>query len=607
MAPFVPVEPCFGTGQVFFLDTPSIRMHLRGLSGLGPLGKIISNVMKGVAQNVLRDGFILPQRFVQRVRKDLPLETLVNMKSPIPLGMLEITVLEAEGLPAADTSLTGERTFSDPYVTVQVGYATMRTSTCPETLNPKWAEPPGHLFVYNVAQLVRVVVYDDDLLGQEVLGMMVGYSVYTFCKEADGNPDGVWFDLWDAKGANEKRGRLKLRVRYFDVADLGDLPAELPEPEVKHEPLDQLNGPDGEPPYVLTVKLLGLEGQDHGSLQACRATVEVFHAKKKTGGAAEAEQDAGTYTARLAAGLQHLRNALDSVKEAAKRATGIGFGKRENAIPMVRKSGKAEPWGKGHSLKDQNRQIVPQMAIRAMERLHMREQWPILKVANMFQLDAAVVRAAVALRGNFDAVWYQALHFLQPAEDPFHGYVVVKVEAPKANQVRGADDKGYIGSIRIELDPSTFSANDEPDGPNSVAYRHGVQRRIRGLLKRPRSATAVAFGKDAGTDKAKKPDFVHQVTDSATLDVSEVDNTQPHELEENSGILIELLVEVRALKKMPCQLDEGQTARSKAYLIQATMSPGIEMIPEAEVAKLAPLYAPSTPLSERDTKTVQDI
>merc|ERR1712110_1147669 len=105
----------------------------------------------------------------------------------------------------------------------------MRTSTCESTLNPKWVDPPGHLFVYNVAQLVRVIVYDDDLLGQDVLGMMVGYSVYTLCQEADGNPDGVWFDLWDAQGANEKRGRLKLRVGYYDVADLGDFVGEFPE------------------------------------------------------------------------------------------------------------------------------------------------------------------------------------------------------------------------------------------------------------------------------------------------------------------------------------------------------------------------------------------
>merc|ERR1719401_3252600 len=107
---------------------------------------------------------------------------------------------------------------------------------------------------------------------------------------------------------------------------------------------------------------------------------------------------------------------------------------------MKRRSGKAMLWGSQRQLEDQDHHIIPPMAIRAMEKLHIREGWPVKKVADMFQLDPDVVRTAVDMRGNFEVVWHEALHFLQPADDPWTAKIVIDIQAPKANQVRGADD-----------------------------------------------------------------------------------------------------------------------------------------------------------------------
>jgi len=536
MAPLLEIEPCIGTGQAFFLDTPQINMKVIGMKKLGPIGGVLTSVMEGVVKNVLADGYILPHRYVQKIRKDLPLETMVTMKSPLPLGLLQIEVLEGKNLPAADVSITGIKS-SDPYVEVKVGHGKYRSSTAENTLNPKWDDPAGHLFVYNVAQLVRITVHDDDVMGADILGTVVGYNVFVLMQEQVVNKDGVWYTLIDKD--NKPAGQVKLRIRYFDIADIGEL--KMPK-----------SVPAGAPPYLLTVKLLGLEAEDRGDLRNTRATVEVIHPDSDEKKKIDHEEH---HANRLMAGFE---TAMSWAKSKVKAVTGIevGFGTREEGVPTKRKSGKAILWGSVTKMEDADHHTIPPMAIRAMEKLHIREGWPITKVANMFQLEPEVVRTAVEMRGNFEVVWHEALHFLQPPSNPFLGKVNISVQAPKSNQVRGADDSGFLGEFEIDLSETAIKPQDCESGSTSW------KRRIRRVLYRPKGKTAAKEQADVFESKEQAPKFEEKPGMECT------------------GIEIELMVEIRMLEDAPCELDKGQTLRSKESLIQATTSGGVKMIPE---------------------------
>jgi hypothetical protein len=540
MAPLLDVEPCVGTGQAFFLDTPQINMKVQGMKKLGAIGKYLTSLMENVVKNILSEGYILPHRFVQKVRKDLPLETMVTMKSPLPLGLLIIEVMEGKNLPASDTSITGKKS-SDPFVEIKVGYGRVRSSTAENTLNPKWSDPPGHLFVYNVAQLVRITVNDDDALGADTLGTVVGYNVFSLMREQAVNKDGVWYSLVDGGKA---AGQVKLRIRYFDIADIGQLTVPTA-PPVKDAP-----------PYLLTVKLLGLEAEDRGDLRNTRATVEVIHPATENKGKVDHEAHA---TNRLMAGFE---GAMSWAKTKVKAVTGIevGFGAREDGVPSKRKSGKAVLWGSQKQLEDSDHHVIPPMAIRAMEKLHIREKWPISKVAAMFQLDPEVVKTAVEMRGNFEVVWHEALHFLQPADNPFLGKVNISVQAPTSNQVRGADDHGFLGEFDIDLAipaAGKIEADSEP-----------WRRRIRQTLYRPKGKSSAKDNKEQATDVFQPKEAKEQ------------SKYEEKPGQECTGIVIELMVELRRLEEQECQLDKGQTLKSKQALIQATTSGGVKMIPE---------------------------
>merc|ERR1719247_742479 len=114
-------------------------------------------------------------------------------------------------------------------------------------------------------------------------------------------------------------------------------------------------------------------------------------------------------------------------------------------VCLKKHTGKAVLWGPSNQLQDHEHHNIPPMAIRAMEKLYIKEGIPIEEVADMFNLDVDMVRTAVEMRGNFEVVWHEALHFIQPATDPFLGSLTVSVHAPAKHQVRGADDHGFLG------------------------------------------------------------------------------------------------------------------------------------------------------------------
>jgi hypothetical protein len=575
-SPMLDAIPCVGTGQAFFLDTPSIDMKVTGFKKLvGPLQGLILNLMESVITNVLEESYILPHRYVHKVQKDLPLETLVAMKSPLPLGVLKVEILKAKKLPAADTSLTGKAT-SDPYVEVKVGFDKLRTSTVAGTVDPVWNDPPAYLFVYNVAQIVRITVHDDDVMGKDVLGNVRGFNVYRMCKKMENQSDGVWLDVTDLD--DQPAGQLCMRVCYYDVADLGriDVSDQLVAKSSAKSLIPQ-KGPKVEKvqsdrnlrPYVLTVKVLGLECMkpDRGDLRNARATVELVHPPEFEGeldSKAKHEEKEKHHASRLMRGLEA---AHSWATEKIKNVTGLGFGHREEGIPMKRRTGKAMSWASQRHISDGHSGEIPALAIRAMERLHVKEQWKVAEISNMFNTSEELVKKAVAMRGNFEVVWHEALHFLQPASNPFLGKITVSVDAPK-NMVRGADSKGFVGSFEVDLSYD-FTQDAQVQDPWC--------RRIRTPLSRakPKSAFRENFTETLRSHAAKK--FTKKTPGDVTPPYGAAADRAKEALEEESGILLECIIEVRKLDDSTCEPDNGQAVPGEDDIKQASKTGGVRL------------------------------
>merc|ERR1711935_591476 len=104
--------------------------------------------------------------------------------------------------------------------------------------------------------------------------------------------------------------------------------------------------------------------------------------------------------------MSGFENAMSWAKTKVEAVTGVevGFGNRDDGVPVKRRSGKATLWGSQKQLEDADHHVIPPMAIRAMEKLHIREGWNCKDIAKMFGLEEKVVHTAVSLRGNFDVI-----------------------------------------------------------------------------------------------------------------------------------------------------------------------------------------------------------
>jgi len=593
LAPLLPYEPCVSAGQVFFLDSPAVDLKLRGVKRLGPIGGLVTNMMQGAVNQILAESYILPHRFVQNVEKNMPLETMVAMKSPVPMGILRVEVLEGRDLPAADINiLTGKRT-SDVFAQIRIGFDKIRTSTAENTTNPVWTDKPGHLFVYNVDQLVRITVEDDDVMGSDdLLGSVVGYNVYLLCKECAGKPDGAWLDVKGTDGA--PAGRLRIRATWFKVGELGRSPM-----TTKAECSES-------PPYIVTVKLLGLDGPDDEDLTKARATVELL-----VDGHISHDERERHHASRLMDGLDA---ASHYAKNKVQQIRNFGFGHAEPGIPTKKKSSSAIAWGcERHVVDEVHHTTISPMTIRVMEHLIVNEGREIKDIADMFGVHVDTVNTAVALRSNFEVIWAEGMHFLQPFSNPITGKLKISVHVPTANRVRGANDQGLIGCFEVDLPPDetwgkpwtgrvrrTLSMPKSKSG-KSKPERHSwhstrsqapedrdedtevneVQKTASDSGKRLKLGSFRKLSTSSFTGILDKARSLKSGRSSESAGSEEgLQRQESQETEESTGIVVEMIVEVRKLNHSVCALEYGQNLRDTNDLIKATQSAGVRISTE---------------------------
>lgn len=504
LAPLIDHIPVVGSVQCFFLDQPTVKLKLNGWEqypALKVLRPMIKSVISKMVTRVLAENFVLPARMLYKVRKDLPLETLLAVKSPVPAGLLEVEVVEAEGLMASDVALVGKAT-SDPFVTIQVGDAEYRSSTVSRSVNPKWSDGPDYMPVYNMNQLVKINIYDDDVLTEDDhIGLVDHVTVYKLCQACEDSQEGfAWFEVLvpSADGTNTSGGRLKLRARFLKT-DRIDRDGE---DFVRSSRRCKENGM----PQLLTLKLLGLEGERTQHMNEARVRVNYI----PNGGPPPpppkppADDNSPTESKGVVdgtrTGISHILSWRSNAvaPKASKKVvqtsiiaglSGLGFGKRSTAMSNELQSTKATHWGIQQSTA--KGAALPATVARAIEQLKWREDWPLDKIAALFGLDPSVVETAAKMRANFEVAWHQGLHFLVPPDmDAFDGIfelevylpgkrmgkaVLVKQEGKLVNVTDGAtDSKGKLGQVRLFL-------SKEPVKPDHI-HKRRVRARLRRLV-----------------------------------------------------------------------------------------------------------------------------
>jgi hypothetical protein len=161
LSPIVETLPCVGGVSISLLKAPYFDASFSMISGLDIMAlPFVHEAIKIGTKTVMEMMLVYPNKMDFPIMEDFGI-------APPPLGMLEITILKAEGLPNSD--LIGK---SDPYCEVSIREGrVVRTRTIDNNLNPTWDQTFSLLVDDPGSQSLTLVVKDDDLgFEDDVLG-----------------------------------------------------------------------------------------------------------------------------------------------------------------------------------------------------------------------------------------------------------------------------------------------------------------------------------------------------------------------------------------------------------------------------------------------------
>ena len=167
--PLIDALPIVGGVELYFISLPSLDYNLGGMANFAEIPGI-SNVIRSILDNIIKRGFVWPNRFSVWLNMD-SLRNLSDQTYTLqsPRGVLVVEVLRGRDLVKKD--LGGK---SDPYVILAIGQniQSYKDKYVGNTVNPEWLyssqfaveEPSGH------SLSLEVYDYDtgmeDDFMGQ---------------------------------------------------------------------------------------------------------------------------------------------------------------------------------------------------------------------------------------------------------------------------------------------------------------------------------------------------------------------------------------------------------------------------------------------------------
>ena len=147
--PLIDALPIVGGLEFYFLSLPSLDYNLGGMANFAEIPGI-SNVIRSILDNIIKRGFVWPNRFSVWLNMD-SLKNLSDQTFTLqrPSGVLVVEVVRGRDLVKKD--LGGK---SDPYVIMTMGQniQSFKDKYVGNTVSPEWfysshfpvEEPSGH-------------------------------------------------------------------------------------------------------------------------------------------------------------------------------------------------------------------------------------------------------------------------------------------------------------------------------------------------------------------------------------------------------------------------------------------------------------------------------
>jgi len=214
LKPLMNVIPLVGGFEIYFMEMPEFDYSLGRMAQLAEVPGV-SNIIKSVLDNVMKRGFVWPNRFSFY----FPLESVRLLEDqtyamPQPQGVLNVSLIRARHLMKKDKHLLGGK--SDPYAVLSIGekQVSFKDRYADSTVNPEWNYTAAFP-VEEVAGLhLKLEVFDydagseDDFLGRTSL------PVQSVVQEDISNR---WVRLDDAK-----HGEVEMTVKWIPVFPASD-------------------------------------------------------------------------------------------------------------------------------------------------------------------------------------------------------------------------------------------------------------------------------------------------------------------------------------------------------------------------------------------------
>ncbi|KAF4686478.1 extended synaptotagmin-like protein [Perkinsus olseni] len=159
-------------------------------------------------------------------------------------ALLNVKVIEASGLPAADINVIGSNS-SDPYtvLTLLDDHVTRKTKICKQTLTPVWNFECTTMVVDTPCQKMEVEVYDYDMTSDDDL---LGTAYIDLTNLIPGQPSNGWLPLTGEDGKPAGAIHLELEIMYTPgserIAYIQNAMMPRPQPKQKFD-INALYGP----------------------------------------------------------------------------------------------------------------------------------------------------------------------------------------------------------------------------------------------------------------------------------------------------------------------------------------------------------------------------
>jgi uncharacterized membrane protein len=163
---------------------------------------------------------------------------------PDALNELQIVVIKARNLRAADGTTFGGTGSSDPFVSLKMGKKEQKTKVIKKDLNPFWNEKFSLRAVDPMISLV-VIVSDYNAIGGSTF---LGRNTISLKTLLDKESEPEWFELRDSSGNKDTkpRGEVQLMLKWRHNPDVSFKPFELADNGDDSESEDEENNDDGE-------------------------------------------------------------------------------------------------------------------------------------------------------------------------------------------------------------------------------------------------------------------------------------------------------------------------------------------------------------------------